>query len=457
MGDDNNRDVQFLATLGGLAHLRSQQQQTTELRKQNELAQQRAKAEKEIAEIESKRFELEVKEKELKREVELAEKRIRKQMVSLNQSLEKLDRINLEPGSFINEKTKTIYTHSYGIISKQVEIIEQEDILNELSDLEYFSKLSTSLDRIQRKLVTVGLIEENPKITLKYDLDKNSSLVKKFEKAISDFESVIKDSQTKNIEADMANSVRKSADDLKETLQNIANELDEKDLARDEWSEGVNFSDYLIQFDILTNGEERVLEPSENFIEFLQDSNKYIQKCIDRGYSVRKLLETISNLEKELEDAWQLGHSVKFEKILSQIRNLCKEKSLASDDLEKKFKHYSYLTSMIVKSKDLIVDSHAYRKKYSKDLLMLKKLKIREDLEELKKEYDKILDLPPNHLLFTEVRSQMVEIEKEQENLKTLIFDLEKRKSEFISLLVGVMTMSVLVFFLIICGVIEFF
>ena len=94
-------DAGGLAALGGMVHLRNQNAQRNELKKQRDLLQEQlasAKAaertEKERLEIEKKRFELEQKEREFLRKKAESVKTMRKVMANISHELNQLEKLN---------------------------------------------------------------------------------------------------------------------------------------------------------------------------------------------------------------------------------------------------------------------------------------------------------------------------------------------------------------------------
>ena len=96
--DHVEENAGYYGAVAGMAHLRNQQQQGEELRKQRQLLEDQAKsaktkanAEKERLKIEKRRFELEQKEKELQRQKLDQVKELRKLMASISGEMDEME------------------------------------------------------------------------------------------------------------------------------------------------------------------------------------------------------------------------------------------------------------------------------------------------------------------------------------------------------------------------------
>ena len=154
-----DKEKQFLATIGAWAHLQNQRRQTEELQKQNRAITAQTKAEEDRAKIEEKRLQLEIEWRNIDQKLKETQKIVRKQMLSLSQSISQVSGC-IQSNENGMQSSDIIF--DLGILSYKVKAIEDNDVLSDLTDLEYLAKLQTELEKITSDAIDSGICNAPP-------------------------------------------------------------------------------------------------------------------------------------------------------------------------------------------------------------------------------------------------------------------------------------------------------
>jgi hypothetical protein len=301
----DDRETQFLATLGAMAHMRNQNAQTKELKKQNELAKQQATASEDLAKIEARRFELENQQRELEAKISQVEKDVRKQMVSLKRNIETISKQEFPKKNETNYKK---FSWNVGIILTQVLKIEAEDILTDLTDIEYLSILKNQVIEVSEKALQSGIFNEQPSLTLENDFCRIAELNNK----LNSFDSFLS-SKTKRIDA------QKVIDSLGSRWKEFEECISYFEICYlpDLITNDLKLEKSLIEFDVLKNGNCPVLANTENLLEYVKDKNGFKNKRLKllhqkKDYLEKELLEfkTVLPIAKIVREAWNAGDTL---------------------------------------------------------------------------------------------------------------------------------------------------
>lgn len=179
-----DREKQFLTTLGAWAHMQNQKRNTAELQKQNRLLAEQAKAEADRTKIEQKRLQLEIEQKKIDDEIKGMVKEVRKEMVSIRQSLKQIDtetKLNFDKTGDYSE-----VVYDLGILCLKVGTIKDKDILSDLNDLEYLAKLEVELEEICANFISIGLSKEHPVRILKKQYEIYHNLANKLSSLVTE-------------------------------------------------------------------------------------------------------------------------------------------------------------------------------------------------------------------------------------------------------------------------------
>ena len=301
----DDRETQFLATLGAMAHLRGQNDQTKELKKQNELAKQQATASKDLAKIEARRFELENQQRELEAKISQVEKDVRKRMVSLKRNIETISKQEFPKKSEANYKK---FSWNVGIIQTQISKIEAEDILTDLTDIEYLSILKNQVIEVSEKGLQSGIFNEEPSLTLENDFCR----IVELNNNLNSFDSFL---SSKNEIIDAQKAIDSLGSRWKEFEECIS--YFEICYLPDLISNDFKLEKCLIEFDLFKNGNTPALNNTENLLEYVKDKNGFKNKRL------KLLHQKKDSLEKELQE---------FKKVLS-ITKIVREAWNAGDTL----------------------------------------------------------------------------------------------------------------------------
>ena len=297
----DDRETQFLATLGAMAHLRGQNDQTKELKKQNELAKQQATASEDLAKIEARRFELENQQRELEAKISQVEKDVRKQMVSLKRNIETISKQEFPKKSEANYKK---FSWNVGIIQTQISKIEAEDILTDLTDIEYLSILKNQVIDVSEKGLQSGIFNEEPSLTLENDFYRIAELN-------NNLNSIDLFLSSKN-----KIDPQKAIDSLGARWKKFEEHISyfETCYLPDLISNDFKLEKSLIEFDLFKNGNTPALNNTENLLEYVKDKNGFKNKRLKLLHQKKDYLETelqefkkVLSIAKIVREAWNAG------------------------------------------------------------------------------------------------------------------------------------------------------
>jgi hypothetical protein len=294
-----DREKQFLTTLGAWAHMKNQKRNTAELQKQNKLLAEQATAEAERTKIEEKRLQLEIEHRKIDEELKAMEKKVRKEMVVLSQAIERvkssLDIIVKDQSSYSG------ITYDLGILTVQLEAIKEHDILSELGDLDYLGKLEIELEKTSSKFVELGISDVSPQEVLIEDFlnftkvsMRLDSIVNSHEKRISIEDYTI---DAKEVESILSRSWKTFEKEFSEFEKDLN---EQTGLAR---GIPLQISDY----DAYRNNQGTQLGPNSRLANYINTKTSYKNDKLKELHSLLKTLKFEFPLKKKAEEAWEAG------------------------------------------------------------------------------------------------------------------------------------------------------